>query len=80
MNIDEEIFCNGVDQYLQMHRDADIKNLSIPKREFLSALKKVSRRNGEPKPSPVQSISIHRQRKMRLCIILRIAFALGIIL
>ncbi len=32
-------------------KDADIKKLSIPRRDFYSTLKKVSKRNGEPKPS-----------------------------
>lgn len=36
-------------------KDADIKNLSIPRGDFYSALKKASKRNGEPKPSPTPS-------------------------
>ncbi len=32
-------------------KDADIKKLSIPKRDFMSALKKVSHRIEKPKPS-----------------------------
>ncbi len=36
-------------------QDADIKKLSIPKCDFYSALKKVSKCNGEPKPAPKQS-------------------------
>ncbi len=36
-------------------KDEDIKKLSTTKRDFYSALKKVSKRNGGPKPSPARS-------------------------
>ena len=33
-------------------KDSEIKNLSTTKREFVSALKKVSQKIEQPKPSP----------------------------
>jgi len=36
-------------------KDIDVKKLSIPKRDFISALKKVSQRTEKPKPSPKPS-------------------------
>ena len=33
-------------------KDIDAKKLSIPKRDFISALKKVSQRTEKPKPFP----------------------------
>ncbi len=32
-------------------KDIDVKKLSIPKRDFISALKKVSRCTNKPKPA-----------------------------
>ena len=36
-------------------KDSEIKDISTTKRLFIADLKKVSKRNGEPKPSPKSS-------------------------
>ncbi len=43
---------NGVLRSMPKVRDIDIKKLSIPKQEFMSALKKVSQRTEKPRSSP----------------------------
>jgi len=45
----------GVLRSMPKVKDGEIKNLSQPKREFISALKKVSQRIEKPKSSPKPS-------------------------